>query len=161
MNNNNILFLFIIWGVLFCLGVIYLFKCKLWKTDNHWILFILFFSFILIFVQISVLHLCYKQNNIYEGNQTFTLFDRNIGVPWQAPNASDAPEQYNWENPLNFGAFRESKEYNNNGNNLCNKNVIIQLTELQSVSAQQLQDATRSYNDLKKIYDVLNQDNLI
>ena len=160
-KNKNILFIIIIWFFLFCLGVIYLIKYKLWKTDNYWIIFTILFSFIIIYFQMRVLYLCFSKNNIYEGNRTFTLFDRSIGVPWQAPNWGDAPEQYNWENPLNYGAFRHSSEYNGNRNNLCNKHTIIQLTELQSVSAQQLQDATRSYNDLKQVYDVLNQDNLI
>jgi hypothetical protein len=160
-NNNNILFIFIIWFFLFCLGVIYLIKYKLWKTDNYWIIITILFSFIIIFFQIRVLYLCFSKNNIYEGNRTFTLVDRNIGVPWQAPNDGDAPQQFNWDSPLNYGAFRHANEYNGNRNNLCNKHTIIQLTELQAISAQQLQDATRSYNALKEIYDILNQDNLI
>jgi len=161
MDNNNILFIFIILFILFCLGVIYLIKFKLWKTENYWIIFTIIFSFILIFFQIRVLYLCYSQHNIYEGNQSFTLFDRSIGVPWQAPNWGDAPEEFNWESPLNYGAFRHPGEFNGDNDNLCGKHMIIRLTELQSVSAQQLQDATRAYDELKEIYDILNQDNLI
>ena len=161
-KKNNILFIFIIWWILFSLGVLYLIQFKLWKTDNYWIIFTICFSFIIIFFQIRVLYLCYSQNNIYEGNRTFTLFDRKTGVPWQAPNWGDAPLEFNWNLPLNYGVNKEAEDYDRlHRSNLCKRNEIIQLTELQSVSAQQLQDAIRAYDDLKIIYDILNQDNLI
>lgn len=160
-ENSYIVIIIIGWLLLLILGIRYLIKNKLWKPSNYFLLFVLVFGYIIILFQICIIsnEFLSKIENYENKNMHFKLFDRNNLEP--IPNRT----KYTWDKPLSYGKNLKTTEYNNsyvprdsNGkimNELENKNCssddILELSELMTVSKQQLQDAQIAYQNLMNL----------
>jgi hypothetical protein len=134
-------------------------KFNLWKIENYWTISIIIFTFIILFYQTRLYYICYylhKEAYTSNVNQVFKLYDRSNDLPSQIQfRGGDAPTAFDWEDPLKFGTLDGQNtydKYNSNDNKICDKDKIIQLTELASVAIQQLQDASATYYSLVDVY---------
>lgn len=156
--EKTLLYIYIIWFTLFLLGMIMIMNCKLWKPENYWTISIIIFTFIVIFYQIRLFYICHPlyKEGYGNANTVFKLYNRGDNLPKQIQfPGGDAPTAFDWDAPLNYGTLsgqNEYKNYNGNSNKMCNKDKVIQLTELASVAMQQLQDASASYYSLVDVY---------
>jgi len=157
-ENSYIVIIIIGWLLLLILGIRYLIKNKLWKQSNCFVLFILVFGYIIILFQIFIIsnEFLSKIENYENKNMHFKLFDRNNLEP--IPNRT----KYSWDKPLSYGKNLNTTSYNNSYtphdwwgrvmNELENKNCsaedVLELSELMTVSKQQLQDAQVAYQNL-------------
>lgn len=154
--ERTLLYIYSIWFTLFLLGMIMIVKCKLWKPENYWTISISLFAFIVLFYQIRITYICDSNEGFSSINDYFKLYDRENNFPKQIQfSGGDAPTYFSWDFPLSYGTKdgqKEYKNYNSNSNKMCDKNKVIQLTELASVSIQQLQDASAAYYSLLSVY---------
>lgn len=167
-NKENIylylIIIYVIWIFLFILGVQYVVKYKLWKPVHYLPITIITITYLIIICQIQILWLCFptthNRDPFQNSNNTFKLFDRSKVQTQFA--GGDAPTKFNWDSPLSFGNgigqnfyADDNNQWSNGDGNVCNRVNIIQLTELVSVSQQQLQDAEATYKNLSKLYNII------
>ena len=173
--DNNLFIIYIIWIILFLLGIRFIYKYKVWKPKYYLFLLIIFITYIIIIYQIQILWTCFPNiDNFQNQNTTFRLYDRNT-IPSELlfQKGSIQTGYGNWDVPLgwpgkdkngkplspNFYADDNNTDGKGNGN-VCNNNTVLQLTELVSVSAQQLHDAQNAYTSLVGVQNTLNDGNL-
>lgn len=157
-ENSYIIIIIIGWLLLLILGIRYLIKNKLWKQSNYFFLFVLVFGYIIILYQIIIIsnEFLSKIENYENKNVHFKLFDRNNLEP--IPNRT----KYSWDKPLSYGKNLNTTSYNNSyvprdywgrvmnelENKNCSSDDVLELSELMTVSKQQLQDAQVAYQNL-------------
>jgi len=145
-EKSFILIIIIFWLITLVLGINYLFKNKLWKTTNCFLLFLIGGGYIIILFQIIFISNIFSSKtmineNYANVNKHFKLMDRKTIPLFKETN-------YSWDLPLHYGARLTTNNYNGDGDKHCKPKNITVLTELLVVSKQQLQDAQTAYQNL-------------
>lgn len=173
--DNNLFIIYIVWIIILLLGIRFISKCKLWKPNYYLIMLVIFVIYTIILYQIQILWTCFPNIDTFQNqNTTFTLYNRDT-IPGELlfQKGSIQTGYGNWDGPLgwpgrdkngnplspNFYADDNNTDGKGNGN-VCNNNTVLQLTELVSVSAQQLHDAQNAYTSLVGVQNTLNEGNL-
>jgi len=166
IDDTCLYILYVTWIIFFILGIRYILKYKLWKPVNYLRITIILFIYIIILYQIRIQNICF--HNVIEkyqnANQTFRLYDRNqLQIQIEG---GGAPTKFVWEGPLNWpngdgvtNYANDTKGDHNNGKH-CDNTIVRELTELTSVTLQQLSDARAAYNRLIEIKNHINTINL-
>jgi len=173
--DNNLFIIYIVWIIILLLGIRFINKYKIWKPKYFLIMLVICVIYIIILYQIQILWTCFPNIDTFQNqNTTFTLYDRNT-IPVEI--VMDDPLQTafgNWDGPLswpgkNENGDRKSPNFYADDNNTdssgkngrsCYPGNVLQLTELVSVSAQQLHDAENAYRSLVNIQSTLNDGNI-
>lgn len=166
---DHLYILYIVWIILFILGIRIILKYKLWKPIHYLRIAIIVFVYIIIIYQIRILYTCSPDfiEKYENANKTFKLYDRNkLMTQFQG---GDAPTKFVWLGPLNWANgdhvtnyasdYKTDKKGSNRGKH-CDATTVRELTELASVTLQQLEDARAAYNELLRIKTQLDTVNL-
>jgi hypothetical protein len=177
-KDNDLLIINIVWVLCLLLGIRFIYKYKLWKPKYYFILLVIFVTYIIVLYQIQIVWTCFPTTieTLENQNTTFQLYDRTRLIPQELLfSEGDVQTGYgNWDvqlkwpgpdkngNPLTPNYYADDNNTDGKGSgNVCNRENILQLTELVSVSTQQLVDAELTYKSLQNIDDYMKQGKII